>query len=259
MVSISSLYYKKNCTSTQKVHIHTLKHAHTYSRSALWQTRARSWWLYGKAMQGNKCQLHTMQIDFHIFFFSGDSKMHPFTTDCSAMSCSFVLAQRHNNSALVKTIEAGGGVQHHASGPEDPLFRETSREGWWNSGTFFSTKNQTLKWTDEGIRRSVCGPLLLAWLGFPGHRYRVTGSEVEVQVIRSQLGFKGQSQGAHWYLESAACGLTKDSSNPTLPPAGCMNSGQLQWLCGCWGVGQYRWPPARKTGRRRHWQCASGW
>lgn len=102
MVSISSLYYKKNCTSTQKVHIHTLKHAHTYSTSALWQTRARSWWLYGKAMQGNKCQLHTMQIDFHIFFFSNDCKMHPFTTDCSAMSCSFVLAQRHNNSALVK-------------------------------------------------------------------------------------------------------------------------------------------------------------
>lgn len=35
-----------------------------------------------------------------------------------------------------------------------------------------------------------CGLFLLAWLGVPGHRYRVTRSRVH-------KGFKGQSQGAH--------------------------------------------------------------
>lgn len=45
--------------------------------------------------------------------------------------------------------------------------------------------------------RLVCGALQLAWLGVPGHRYRVTRSEARVQAVRSHNGLKGQNQGAH--------------------------------------------------------------
>lgn len=65
-----------------------------------------------------------------------------------------------------------------------------------------STESQIHReWSDRGnsgsVSSCVCGPLQLAWLGVPGHRYRVTGSEMRVRTVKCHKGFKGQSQDAH--------------------------------------------------------------
>lgn len=159
------------------------------------------------------------------------------------------------------------------SGPEeDTLLGERSRESSWCSGCLNGAGQQAcftarrIKDTKNGVTREgkkITGVFVVrcSWHGL---EFQVTGagsrgSEARVQVVRSYKGFKGQSQGARWCWASAACGLARDSSTPALPPAGCMNSGQLQRRCGCWREGRCRWPPARRSGRRRHWQCASGW
>lgn len=90
-----------------------------------------------------------MHILFHTVSFSNDFYMHPFTTGCSAMQCNFVLARHHGNSALVKTNEAGGGVQRNASirprgdpvgaGDEQRELMELWKSEW--SRLFFSTEN----------------------------------------------------------------------------------------------------------------------
>lgn len=79
--------------------------------------------MYGKAMQGNKCQLKYFPNTFphsflvmRVFFKCTHS-----TTGCSAKECSSVLAQLHGNIALLKISEAGSGILDipPPSGPEE--------------------------------------------------------------------------------------------------------------------------------------------
>lgn len=144
-----------------------------------------------------------------VFFLVRSFKCTHFSTGFSAAEYSFILAQLHGNSALVKNIEAGGGIPptsclHQAQkrlcwvkGAEGA---DRTADVWMEQGSRLilqHRQSKTLKRSDEGTGRSVrlciCGPLQLAWLGVPDHRYRVTkirgegsGSQESQRVQRSE-------------------------------------------------------------------------
>lgn len=110
--------------------------------------------------------------------------MHPFTDKllCNGVQFFPPLARLHSSSALLEVSEAGSDIRP-PSGPQESL------PGGRGAGRLHSTRESDVKMErgenqQECVRSCVSGPLRLAWLGVPGHRYRVTGSEARVQAVR---------------------------------------------------------------------------
>lgn len=145
---------------TLKTVVHTNTHStHTQACSHILnicplRTWARSGWMYGKAMQGNRCRLkYFPNISPHSFLVVSFKCTH-LQTGCSASECCFVPVRLHGNSTLLKISEAGSNIPDipAPSGPEETAGGKAAEGADGTLGVFMEQGSRLHHSTDNQRR-----------------------------------------------------------------------------------------------------------